>query len=394
MADKPAAVTVNVHMEQLHGAVALAASTELSPADVFLNALGEADGFPAEIADAILDSDGEVILQVGVGGGTYLELTQLLEQLDANPVLSTIATDGKVEVAIVAKAATTVKLQVALHNGEVLGEVDLLPDATGTDLLQELCNSFCADSDMQTAIVEQPGRKEGKWLPIPEPFVGYASLLEKATTCTESLLIFVRPTSPPTSIAQLRVRLPCGGAFKPVPNAAQQIPAAPNTNPPATATGMPAAPPAAPQAATKNQRAKLKQANATAQQDASKVATARCLQGEREKRFMAHGASHFSVAASSCATSAMTSPSCRLPHSLPNHARWARGAAAWRLTSYQLKVPSATALGTLLCMPRASGANSAQLRSRRSVRMAPPSPILTSVVQTARESQCQSLQRW
>ena len=152
MADKPAAVTVNVHMEQLHGAVALAASTELSPADAFLNALGEADGFPAEIADAILDSDGEVILQVGVGGGTYLELTQLLEQLDANPVLSTIATDGKVEVAIVAKAATTVKLQVALRNGEVLGEVDLLPDATGDrsppGTMQQLLRRFrYADGD-------------------------------------------------------------------------------------------------------------------------------------------------------------------------------------------------------------------------------------------------------
>eukprot|EP00966_Prymnesium_polylepis_P239007 5527578-Prymnesium_polylepis.1 len=188
-------------MDQLEGTFAMAGS------------------FPDAIADAIGDANGNVVLCVAVGGGAYLELSELVGQLEKDcAALADVAIDGQVDLKMVAKPATpqTVKLQVASCDGAAVGEVELSADASGTDLLAALRKGFCADDDMAKAVVEQPAKREGKWLPISEAF-GCAPLLAKAKSSLASVLVFLKPASPPTSIAQLRVRLPGGGALLPSP---------------------------------------------------------------------------------------------------------------------------------------------------------------------------------
>ena len=279
-------VTINVCMGELNGAVVLAASTEISPAETFLNALGEADDFPEAIADAIVDADGKVILLVNVGGDTMLELSEALEQADdGSKVLSDIAQDGQVNVKIEAAHAAVLKLPVVSDDGTALGEVELPPDVAGTALLAALCARFTADDDMTSAKVEMPGKKAGKWLPVPEPF-GEQALLERARVTAAGLLTFVRP-APPASIEQLRVQLPPAGALKLAGGGTQQAAAQ------ALGGGMqaplptPAAAAAAAPAVSKREKEKQRIAAATSDKDAGKVAGAKCLQPEREQKLMA-----------------------------------------------------------------------------------------------------------
>lgn len=286
--DAPATmVTINVCMGELNGAVVLAASTEISPAETFLNALGEADDFPEVIADAIADADGLVVLLVNVGGDTFLELSEALEQSDdGSKVLSDIARDGQVNVKIEAACAAMLKLPVASDDGTAVGEVELAPDAAGTAVLAALCARFAADDDMTSAKVEMPGKKAGKWLPVPKPF-GEQALLERARVTAAGLLTFVRP-APPTSIEQLRVRLPPAGALKPAGSGTQQAAdqelggGTQAPLPPAAAAAAAAAP-----AVSKREKEKQRIAAATIDKDTGKVAGAKCLQPEREQKLMA-----------------------------------------------------------------------------------------------------------
>ena len=280
-------VTINVRMGELNGAVVLAATTEISPAEAFLNALGEADDFPEAIEDAIVDADGKITLLVNVGGDSFLELSEALEQADdGTKLLSDIARDGQVHVKIEAVCAAMLKLPVTSNDGTAVGEVELAPDAAGTAVLAALCAHFTADDDMTSANVEMPGKKAGKWLPVPEPF-GEQALLERARVTAAGLLAFVRP-APPASIEQLRVRLPPAGALKPAGSGTQQAAAQALGD----GTQAPLPPPAAAAAArapavSRREKEKQRITAATSDKDAEKVAGAKCLQPEREQKLMA-----------------------------------------------------------------------------------------------------------
>jgi hypothetical protein len=281
-------VTVQIVLEQLSASVVLPCGTPISPAGALLNALGEADTFPQEMDSAIVDASGEVTMEVAIGGGEYLELSELLKQLDDNPTLSIIANEeGVVDVILTIKKAAPmkVKLQVASHSGESLGEVDLWEDASGGDLLEVLCGLFCSDEVMTAAIVEQPSRKEGAWIAIEEPF-GFESLLSKAKKSGAAKLVFVRPLQPVASVSQLRVRLPPGGTFKPVATFTTQ--GGETSGKPGGGGGptLPSAGQSNVGGTDKKQARKEKKANATVDEDAAKAKKAACLQGDRAKRLM------------------------------------------------------------------------------------------------------------
>ena len=97
----------------------------------------------------------------------------------------------------------------------------------------------------------------------------------------------MRPSTP-SSIDQLRVRLPSGSTRKSHTDSVSPSHAGP-------VDARPTAPASAPHATNRHQRTKEKKALATAEEDLVRASNARCLQGEREKKLMAGTVRNFVI---------------------------------------------------------------------------------------------------
>ena len=271
-------VSVRVHMGELEGSLELDADTLLDPTESFLEILGGDNDFPDAISEEIADCNGEVALYVDVGlGDTCLELSELLDQLPDTPTpkLSDVARDNWVKIFFHKLASVSVSIAVVSHTGEGVAEVELAPDATGTNLLEKLRELFTGE--MQEATVEIPAKKEGKWLPISDPYVPW-ELLGKVSSAVQGILVFLRPSTP-SSIDQLRVRLPVGSTVKSHTDSVRPSRTDAHNTAAASAPHQPAT--------NRHQRAKEKKALATVGEDSERASKARCLQGEREKHLLA-----------------------------------------------------------------------------------------------------------
>ena len=294
MSGSPVMISVEVSIGELTGEFEMDGTIALSPADAFLNALGSSDDFPIDINNDIVDHEGVVELRVCVGGEQYLELSDVVAA-GAQKLSDCADEDNTVKLRLRPLKKPEAVVAVFSHDGATkLGEVKLPEGAKGEELLNELRAGFTGD--VEAAIVEFETRKQGKWIALAGPFAA-TQLLQAAQAAVAALLIFIKPTTPLASIAQLRVCLPPGSA----PKAASTD--APVGQPPAAAPAAPAAIPAAPAAPTaataaapamvplglglgKSAKAKAKEKSATAEEDEARVGKASCLQGDREQRFL------------------------------------------------------------------------------------------------------------